>query len=136
MSVVIPHRAIGIVSQATDKKKAIIEQVGDLSGVDVMFNMVLVAQYVRSNKIGSILRPDSHLEEDVWQGKVGLTLKLGKFAFQDDGETQFYGEGVEVGDWCVFKVGDAWQLTIGNWPCRLVRDSAIKLRIKDPDIVL
>ncbi len=139
MSVVIPHRAIGVVASAVDKKRAIINQVGDLSGVDVMFNMVLVAQYVRSNmagKLGLIHRTDESLAEDVWQGKVGLVLKLGPNAFVDDNEASFYDQRVEPGDWCVFKVGDAWQLTIGDWPCRLVRDSSIKLKVKDPSIIL
>ena len=102
-----------------------------------MFNMVLLATYIRPNVTpGGIIRPDTNVEEDVWQGKVGLVLKLGPNAFVDDDDARFYGQKVELNEWCVYKVGDAWSVTIGNWPCRLVRDSSIKMKVKDPNMVL
>src|SRR3954469_22158617 len=137
MSVVLPRKAIDFVSRAADPKKSMIEKVGDLSKIDVMFNMVLVATYIRPGTTsGGIIRPDSNLEEDVWQGKVGLVLKCGPDAFRDDDEVTFNGQKAEVGEWVVFKVGDAWQLLVGDWPCRLVRDSSIRMKLADPGIVL
>lgn len=137
MGVVVPHRAIDRVSKSTDPKAQMLREVGDISGIDVMFNMVLIATYVRPNiTAGGILRPDENVEEDVWQGKVGLVLKLGPNAYEDDDEYAFHGQKVGVGEWCVFKVGDAWQLIVGDWPCRLVRDSGIRLRVKDPKVIL
>lgn len=137
MSVVIPRQAIDFVSNSANPKLEMIKKVGDLSKVHVMFNMVLVAQYVRPVMTkGGIIRPTENLEEDVWQGKVGLVLKLGPNAFQDDGDMSFYGQTAEIGEWVVYKTGDAWQLTVGEWPCRLVRDSSIKLKLDDPAIVL
>ena len=137
MSIVLPRQSIDKVSQSADPKSAMVKAVGDLSGIEVMYNMVLVATYVRPSLTrGGIIRPDSNVEEDVWQGKVGLVLKLGPNAFESDDEFDFKGQKADVGDWCVFKVGDAWQLTVGQWPCRLVRDSSIRLKLNDPTIVL
>jgi co-chaperonin GroES (HSP10) len=136
-SVILPRQALDAVSQSADPKKAMIDAAGDLSGIEVMGNMVLVATFVRPSKTrGGIIRPDSNVEEDVWQGKVGLVLKAGPLAFASDDEFDFGDQNVSVGDWCVFKVGDGWQLTVGQWPCRLVRDSSIRLKVNDPSIVL
>lgn len=140
MSLALPHRTIENLAQTTSPeefKNAILGAIGDLSGVDVMYNMVLLGIYIRPEKTaGGIYRPASNVDEDIWQGKAGMVLKLGPNAFVDDGEYQFHGQKVNVGEWCVFKVGDAWSLEINKVPCRLVRDSGIKLKVKDPSIVL
>lgn len=133
MSVFLPRAAIDIVSKSADPKAEMLKQVGDLSGIDIMYNMVLLAAYIRPERTkGGIIRPNESKEEDVWQGKVGMVIKLGPDAFQDDDDTSFNGQSAELGEWVVFKTGDAWQLTIGEWPCRLVRDSSIKMKINDP----
>lgn len=137
MSVLLPRRAIDAVSKSADPKAEMLKHIGDLSGVDVMYNMVLLAAHTRPSVTkGGIIRPDENLEEDIWQGKVGMVVKLGPDAFQDDDDTSFNGQKAEVGEWVVFKTGDAWQLTIRDWPCRLVRDSSIKMKIADPSIVI
>lgn len=137
MSVALPRQAIEFVSQSANPKLEMIKKVGDLTKITVMYNMVLVAQYVRPMVTkGGIIRPNENLEEDIWQGKVGLVMKLGPNAFQDDQDMSFFGQTAEVGEWVVFKTGDAWQLQVGEWPCRLVRDSSIKLKLDDPQIVL
>jgi co-chaperonin GroES (HSP10) len=128
---------VASIATVEGRKAAIKAQVGDLSGIDVMYNMVLIGTYVRSNKsAGGILLTANAVEEDVWQGKVGLVLKMGADAFQENDEVYFNGQAAEVDDWVVFKVGDAWQLTINGWPCRLVRDSAIRMKIDDPRSVI
>jgi co-chaperonin GroES (HSP10) len=137
MSVILPRRAIDAVSNAADPIAEIRKCVGDLSDIDIMFNMVLLACYVKPSRTkGGIILTDQSKEEDIWQGKVGLVLKLGRDAFQDDNETSFNGQRAGIGEWVVFKVGDAWQVTIRDWPCRLVRDSSIKMKIKDPSIII
>ena len=117
---------------------AIKKRVGDLSKIHPMFNMVLIATYVRPNKsAGGIILTPNAVEEDVWQGKVGFVLKCGPDAFKDDPDQGvfFNGQSADLDDWVVFKTGDAWQLTVGDWPCRLVRDSGIKMKITDPRII-
>ena len=84
MSVIIPHRAVEAISTAKDPKKAIPELVGNLDGIEVIGDMVLVGIYIRPEKTaGGIIRPTINKQEDVWQGKVGLVLKWGPDAFID-----------------------------------------------------
>lgn len=136
MSVATPHKAIATLSRSKNPKMDILEMVGDLAGVEVMFNMVLIGTFIRSERTaGGIIRPDQNVTEDVWQGKAGLVLKLGPNAFVDDDNDVFYGQKVVPGEWVVYKVGDAWSLNINGFPCRLVRDSSIKLKVNDPNIV-
>lgn len=133
MSVVVPHQTIRKFAENRGKE-AIIKAVGDLSSVVVMQNMVLVATYIRPEKTNSgLYLPDSALEEDVYQGKVGLVLKLGPTAFDDGEENRFGDLRANVHDWCVYRVGDSWDLTLRNVPCRLIRDSNIRLIINDPE---
>jgi co-chaperonin GroES (HSP10) len=137
MSVVVPHRAIEAISTATDPKEAIIKFIGDLSTFEVMGDRVLVGIYMRPEKTrGGIIRPDANKEEDVWQGKVGLVLKLGPNAFIDPDDGSLYEQRVEVGDWVVFKVGDGWQLEVSKMPCRMIKDTNFIAKIKDPMMVL
>lgn len=135
--IVLPRRSLGAVAASGDFKEEVLKQVGDLGDVDIMFNMVLVACYVRPEKTsGGIYLTQTSQEEDVYQGKVGLVLKLGPNAFESDDEFDFKGQGAQIGEWVVYKVGDAWQLQVGQWPCRLVRDSAIRMKVKDPQKVI
>ena len=62
-------------------------------------------------------------------------LKLGPDAFEDTPDYNFNGQKVNIGEWCIYKVGDAWSLNINGYPCRLVRDVNIRLTVDDPKIV-
>lgn len=137
MSVIIPHRAVEAISTAKDPRKAIPDLVGNLDDIEIIGDMVLVGIYIRPEKTaGGIIRPTINKQEDVWQGKVGLVLKWGPDAFRNPESGDHYEQNVRPGEWCVFKVGDGWQLHINDYPCRLVRDSAIRLRVKDPNVIL
>lgn len=138
MSVVVPHKAIQSISTATDTRKAIMDAVGDLSGVDIMGNEILLGTYIRPEKsAGGIIRPTTNVQEDIWQGKVGLVLKWGTQAYIDDENYTFGNEDkIKPGEWAVFMIGDARSLNINGCPCRLVRDSNLRMRVKDPGIVL
>lgn len=135
MSVVVPHKAISAISTALDPKQAILNEIGDLSGVEILGDKVLLGIFIRSEKTkGGIIRPDANIQEDVWQGKAGLVLKLGPDAFEDTSDYKF-SRRIEVGEWCVFQIGDAWSVNINNVPCRVVRDVGIRMVVKDPNIV-
>lgn len=115
-------------------KGAIIQTVGSLDSIKVMQNMVLVATYIRPEKTsGGLYLPDSAIEEDIYQGKVGLVLKMGPAAFEDSDEPRFYGQKAKIHDWVVYRVGDSWDLTLRNVHCRLIRDDNIRLVINDPE---
>lgn len=140
MPVVLPRKTIEIFSRVKDPddyKKTVFNILGDLKDIEVMYNAVLLAAYVRPEKTaGGIIRPDDNVAEDVFQGKAGLVLKLGNGAFIDDGVNNFRGQHVSVGDWCAFFIGDAKLLNIKDVPCRLVEDANIRLKLKDPMVVL
>ncbi len=120
-------------SLATDPRKALLDAIGDLSGFDIFHNQILVAIYVRPEKTsGGIIRPGGNVQEDEYQGKVGLVVKKGPTAFLNTEEEDFQGQNVEVGDWVVFRVGDGWQLTIRDTACRILSDRTIRMRIKNP----
>jgi co-chaperonin GroES (HSP10) len=137
MSVVTPFKAIEAITTASDPKKAILGFIGDVSGFEVMGDRVLVGVFMRPEKTkGGIIRPDANKEEDVWQGKVGLVLKLGPNAFVNPEDGSSYEQRVDVGDWVVFKVGDGWQLEVNKMPCRMIKDTNFIAKIKDPMMVL
>lgn len=139
MSLAVPSQKIEELAKLTTPeafKAHVLKAVGDLGEVDIMFNMVLLAIYIRPEKtVGNIIRPFSNVQEDVWQGKAGLVIKLGPDAFKSDGEYNFEGQKLNRGDWCVFKVSDAWSVNIAGIPCRLVKDDAIRMKVKNPQIV-
>ncbi len=122
-------------AESSDFKKDVLGLLGDVSGVDVFPNYVLVATYIRPEKIGSIIRPQANVQEDLFQGKAGLVVKKGDAAFVDDGQTKFYGFDPEVGEYIVYRRSDAWDMTIRGVPCALIPDARVKLRVDDPALV-
>ena len=136
MSVVVPHKAIDAVSNATDPKQAILREIGSLAGVKLLFDEVLLGTYFRPRKTaGGIIRPDDNVGEDMWQGKVGLILKFGLTAYKDTPDFQF-AEIPSIGDWAVYYIGDARQIQVNGFPCRIVRDSNIRMIVSDPNTIL
>jgi co-chaperonin GroES (HSP10) len=138
MSVVTPFKAIEAITTASDPRKAILDFVGDTSGFEVGSDRILVGIFMRPEKTrGGIIRPDANKEEDVWQGKVGLVLKLGPNAFINPDDGSLYEQHAEVGEWVCFKVGDGWQVEFNKMPCRVIKDSNIVIfKIKDPMVWL
>jgi co-chaperonin GroES (HSP10) len=141
VSVIIPARAIDILSTSADPRQAILDLIAPaLPKIDVLYNRVMVATYIRPEKTkGGIIRPDSNKGEDQWQGKVGLVVKVGTHAFDDDEENAFKGVKAKIGDWVVYKVGDAWEVMVNGkeqMTCRFVRDTAIIAKVTDPEVIL
>lgn len=123
----------------TPKRQAEImrEMVGDLSQVEVMGNRVLVGIYIEPSKRGSLFLAKDTLKESVFQGTVGLVLKMGRSAFQDDPENKvaFHGQVAKEGDWVAFRAGDAKRCQIKGIDCRFVEDVLIDMIVDDPRIV-
>ncbi len=133
---VVRSKAVEQIALAKDQITEIFKLVGKLDDLDIFGDLVLVACYIRPERTaGGLYLPSSAQDEDVWQGKVGLVLKLGPDAFRDPEDGSFYEQRLNVGEWGVFKVGDAWRLDVKGVPCRLVRDTSLRARVKDPSIV-
>lgn len=126
-----------------DPRKALLDSAGPLTDYEVFHNLVLVATYVPSEKIGSIIMPDRTLSEARFQGKMGLVLKCGPLAFHDDAVARFGGVTVEPGDWVLYRPSDGIELFIKDYmglkndglACRLIEDSLIKGRVSDPALI-
>ena len=126
-----------------DPRSEILNKVGDLSNVEVFGSDVLVALYIRPQKTKSgIILADATRDEDRWQGKAGLILKLGPTAYIDDDGNKF--RDISEGDWVVFRPSDGWPVTLNSSAnlaskdavaCRVVTDIHIRMRISTPDAI-
>ena len=127
-------------ASADDPKQAILNELGDLSGLELFHNQVMVATYIRPERTsGGIFLPDKTLAEDRFQGKVGLVVKLGPLAFKDDAIAKFGGVKLEEGDWVYYRASDGMELfsvdKTGGVPCRIFEDTQIKGRVSDPALL-
>lgn len=122
----------------TDPRDAILSKLSQdvLSNFTLFHNQILVATYIRPSKTASgLYLPDSTINEDRFQGKVGLVLLKGPLAFEDDERVKFRGQAVEIGDWLVFRPSDGWNVAINGVDCRVLSDTDVKMAITSPDIV-
>ena len=119
-----------------DPRKTIHDEMGDISDVELFHNQVLAAIYVRPEKTkGGLYLTNNLRDEDKWQGKVGLIIKAGPDAFNDETGRWFNGVNINVGDWIYFRPSDGWQLTIHGVLCRILDDTDVRGRIPAPDAV-
>ena len=119
-----------------DPKKELLASLGDVSTIEVFNNAVLVATYVRPKKTASgIHLPDAYVEEDRYQGKAALIVKMGPEAFKDDAGRWFSGADIKEGDWIALRPSDGWPVSVNGVPCRMIEDTAVRLKIDRPDRV-
>ncbi|MCV9940918.1 co-chaperone GroES family protein [Boseaceae bacterium BT-24-1] len=117
-----------------DPATALREAAGDLKGVELFHNQILVATYKRPERTaGGIILTDNTRKEDEYQGKVGLVLMKGPMAFKDDGHVHFHGQDVEPGDWISYRHSDGWALSVNGCHCRVLEDSHVRARVDNPD---
>lgn len=125
-----------IMDHEDDPKKKILEEIGDITNVDVFNTQVLVAVYIRPQKTKSgLYLTDKTTDEDRYQSKVGLVLKKGPSAFVDDRDQWFKNVSVDVGDWIIHRASDGWSVTINNVLCRMLEDTSVKGKVDHPDRV-
>jgi co-chaperonin GroES (HSP10) len=119
-----------------DPKQHILDEIGDISGLVLFNNQVLVGTYVRPEKtVKGLYIPETNRENDKYQSKVGLILKTGPSAFVDDSGQWFDGVEINVGDWVVHRPSDGWQITINGMSCRILDDTSVRGTIQHPDMV-
>ena len=120
----------------TDPVKDLLQKLGNIDDVEVFHNQVMVATYVRPEKTaGGVLLPEKHRDEDKFQGKVGLIVKMGPDACNDPSGKWYNGITVKLHDWIIYRPSDGWPLTIDKVTCRVLEDVVIKGRISRPDRV-
>lgn len=123
-------------SRAKNIKEEIIKQVGDISGLQLPNDLVLMATYIEPEKsAGGILLPQKSIDESRFQGKVGLVLKKGPTAFKFSGQFAYEGPIPEEGDWVIYRASDAWEIFIRGVSCRYLDSDLVKSIIDDPTII-
>ncbi len=126
-----------IAESSEDPRKVLFGVIGKdtLKEITVLHSQVLVATYVRPAKTkGGIFLTDKVVEEDRWQGNIGLVVALGKGAFKDDAVAKFHGDKLEIGDWVMYVPADGVSLFIKQVPCRLFQDTRILMKVTNPEI--
>lgn len=119
-----------------DPAKELMKKLGDLSSFELFGNQILIAIYERPEKTESgIFLSDKTRQEDAFQGKAGLCVKLGPSAFVSDENYNFRGQTIKVGDWVAIFVSDGRKIAVNSTLCRIVEDHHIRLRIPFPDAV-
>ncbi len=123
-----------IAEETTDPKRVLLDALGK-HATEVLHSQVLVAGYVRPAKTkGGIFMPDKVIEEDRFQGNIGLVVALGPGAFKDDDIAKFHGKKLKVGDWVMYVPADGIAIFINEVPCRLFSDTRILMKVTDPEI--
>lgn len=124
-----------VMDHEVDPKEKILQELGDLSKIELFNNQVLCAVYIRPQKTKSgIYLSDKTVDEDRFQGKVGLLVGMGPSAFQDDSGQWFENIAFNLHDWLVFRPSDGWNITINGVLCRILSDTQVKMRIPAPDV--
>ena len=131
------------------KKKLILDKIQDAPGLTLAQNEVLVAIYQRDEMTpGGIVLTARTLKEDIYQGKVGLIVKIGEnfnYKWTDPYTGVTGGIPVKLHDWIVFRASDTWSLEVNIREgifdkesfvvCRTVEPKHIRAVITDPNMV-
>lgn len=117
-----------------DPREKLLNDLGDLANIEIFNNKLLLAVYLRPEKTKSgFILPGSNLNEDKYQSKVGLLIKMGASAFQDDSNVWFQNIEIELHNWLFFKPTNSWSMTVNGILCRVIEDSLIEGRVQHPD---
>jgi len=130
---VVTSKKLVEISQAANPKLGLINALGDISGITVLRDQVLIAVYIRPEKTpGGVYRPVDNIKEDELQGKVGLIVKAGLEATEYGDDTP---PSCGVGDWVVFTTNQGAAMTVNGVACRLVAYSLLRMKVSSPDMV-
>lgn len=135
----MPSAAAKKIVEFDSERQEILNKLGDLSKAELSRNEVLLAIYRRPEKTpGGIILTHNNLKEDIYQGKVGLVVKIGPGC-------QFPNLNIKLHDWVVVRPSDSWALDVNAdpdalkredfVPCRLVFDDQIRMRVAHPGMV-
>lgn len=142
-----------LMQEGDDPAKEIVESVGDLSEIELVDTGILVGIYIQQSKTKGGLITNIMSKASVFQGKVGLVLKLPNAPLPKSEADAWGGPDKlpKVGDWIVFNPDNGQQLSVhgigakpserlkdidlelfAGWPCRVVEAKYIIGRVKNP----
>lgn len=130
-------------NHTTEPSKEILDKLAgahkdfQVTGVDI-----LIAIYRRPEKTASgIILTDTQQGEDLYQGKVGLILKVGPLVHDKNKDLYewFGGKVPTPGSWAVVRVGDTYAFDLqgakDKVPCRLVEAKQLRGLVGNPDAI-
>lgn len=126
------------ITHDNDPAEEIRKSVGNIDNFRPGPGKVLLAIYKRPEKIGSIYRPNTNKEEDVFQGKVWLVLKQGPMCFMDSDQGSYGGFKAEVGEWVLARNSDGYRFDLcgsnsgEGYECLIIQDRYIKMVVPTP----
>lgn len=134
-------------SRSENPKEDILKAIGDISGLKVIRDEIIVATYVTPEKTkGNIILPGKTVEESRYQSKVGLVIAMGPTAFKyeriidKDGQPKlvyldFPEPSPKLGDWVGYQPHDGREMFIQDVTCRIMPADCIKMVLDDPEMI-
>lgn len=110
----------------------------EIEGIALFGGRLIVAKWIR-DKVGRIIVPAGAKNEDNYQGKVGLVLKVGPMAFEDDANHNWYDMRAKVGDWVMYGHSDGADFdyskngTHDRVPCKMLDEVHVQAILPRPD---
>lgn len=149
MSNAILAQTMIMMSEMDNPAEAIIKGIGRdvIDAYQLFEDDILLWTYIApSVTAGGIIKPQSVTDEDRYQGKAGLLLKMGPTAFKYDrsGAYEASAPPPDLGSWLVYRPSDAWEVALGKTrpekgignktlaSCRIIRSSMVRGVISDP----
>jgi len=116
-----------------DPRKEIKKFVGRTDKEKVLGDRVWVAVYGRPEKTsGGLYVTDTQIQEDQYQGCVGLVVAHGPLAFVYDGQFKWEGDKPKLGDWVLFRPADGFQFAFRKACIRNFPSCTIQAVVSDP----
>lgn len=134
------QKAVKTLLDSEAEKQALLAQfdMEELDRTELLAGRILVAKFIRTN-IGKIITSTQTQNEDKFQAKVGLVLKLGPLAFENDDNHDWKGQRAKVGDWILFFYGDGHDFDYSGptshdrVPCKVITEGDVQMILTRPD---
>jgi hypothetical protein len=140
------------IGKGKDARSALVDAIGqdNIENFEPFHNLILIATYIQPPKMMKgpdgkdvpFFSSDKTQQEDRFQGKVGLVLKVGPTAFIGKTPESFGGITVKPGEWLMYKASDAHEFyfvdklrKLDGSSCRLIEDTLVMGRVADPESI-
>lgn len=130
-----------VFSEEDEAKREAFHRLGDLRDLELLFNDILVVKYIRLELSKNLKASHQTQKEDKYQNGIGLVLKMGPTAFQDDENNKFPDvcRTIKPGDWVMYRISDGWDRAVQELyglhrfaDCRMINDAHVRARVKYP----
>lgn len=128
-----------LAQRTTTFQEAVDAKIGKaVAKAKILGELVMVATYVPPEKTkGGIILANKTIDENRYQGKVGMVVKLGESAFKYTGpydhEGSYSGTKPKVGDYVLYRSSDGMEMFINGTSVRLIDSHLIKMVVESPE---